>query len=280
MRHPEPVNGRALAIISVAICLALAAVVIAIVLAKSRAQKRDLSAPIAYESYDERATHMGWTMPGAPSRAEPTSEPSASDANQSLPPPLMSTAPSEPRASAAPQSAPAPQPNVVVIPEPAPAALIVNATPEVPSATNHAAQGSPTPNHQNPNSASESVARGEEPCGPTVCTGGRVCCNASCGTCVEPGQKCSQAVCGMDPLPQSTPCGMNTCNVGDVCCNASCGTCTKFGESCDQRQCDDAIQYPYSQSCGLTTCNVGMVCCNPSCGICAAPGEPCSQNAC
>jgi hypothetical protein len=119
-----------------------------------------------------------------------------------------------------------------------------------------------------------------QPCGSAVCSPGKVCCNASCGTCVDPGQKCSQLVCGMSVSPESTLCGSATCNVGEVCCNASCGTCTRPGQTCDTKPCDNAIQYPFSQSCGMSTCNVGSVCCNPSCGICAPPGEPCSQQAC
>ncbi|MEI9937745.1 MAG: hypothetical protein WDO69_11050 [Pseudomonadota bacterium] len=117
-------------------------------------------------------------------------------------------------------------------------------------------------------------------CGKTTCRPGQVCCNASCGTCVDPGERCDQFVCGMNASTQSEACGPNTCNTGQVCCNVSCGTCAPPGVNCDQRQCDDAIQIPSSPLCGLATCNVGTVCCNPSCGICAPFGVPCSQRPC
>jgi hypothetical protein len=118
-------------------------------------------------------------------------------------------------------------------------------------------------------------------CGTARCAPGKVCCNASCGTCTAPGERCSQRVCGMNPLNESQSCGPATCNVGEVCCNASCGTCVRPGGTCDTtRRCSSEITFPESQSCGMQTCNVGLVCCNPSCGICAPPGEPCSQDAC
>ncbi len=118
-------------------------------------------------------------------------------------------------------------------------------------------------------------------CGTTQCAPGKVCCNASCGTCTDPGERCSQRVCGMNPFNESQSCGPSTCNVGEVCCNPSCGTCVHPGDACDTtRRCSSEITFPDSQSCGMQTCNVGLVCCNPSCGICAPPGEPCSQDAC
>jgi hypothetical protein len=36
---------------------------------------------------------------------------------------------------------------------------------------------------------------GVTPCGDTVCRHGQECCNASCGTCVDPGTMCSQIAC-------------------------------------------------------------------------------------
>ena len=117
-------------------------------------------------------------------------------------------------------------------------------------------------------------------CGATTCAPGKVCCNASCGICTDPGQSCSQRTCGMPFPPASTACGPVTCNVGQVCCNASCGICVSPGQTCDQRRCDDAITMPMSEYCGMMTCNVGFVCCNPSCGICTRPGEPCSREVC
>lgn len=125
------------------------------------------------------------------------------------------------------------------------------------------------------------VPQSGEQCGNNTCAPGLVCCNASCGTCTPPGEKCSQLVCGMPVVPSSVACGTSTCNVGELCCNPSCGTCTKPGEACDSaRRCGNEMTFPESQMCGMQTCNVGLVCCNPSCGICAPAGEPCSQRTC
>jgi hypothetical protein len=77
-----------------------------------------------------------------------------------------------------------------------------------------------------------------EPCGMDVCGPGLVCCNASCGTCVAPGQTCSQLSCSMTAYPLSAFCGRNTCSIDEVCCNLSCGICAAPGESCSQRVCD------------------------------------------
>ena len=118
-----------------------------------------------------------------------------------------------------------------------------------------------------------------EPCGASTCGPGQRCCNASCGTCTEPGQTCSPARCDV-PRATSAACGPSTCNAGQVCCNASCGICTAPGASCDAASCSGAPQIPSSVRCGSTQCNSGQVCCNPSCGICAAPGESCSTTPC
>ena len=75
------------------------------------------------------------------------------------------------------------------------------------------------------------------PCGAASCSGGTVCCNASCGICVLPGESCSPTACSGPTLPQLIPCGMNTCNSGQVCCNPSCGVCTLPGEKCSPEPC-------------------------------------------
>jgi hypothetical protein len=77
-----------------------------------------------------------------------------------------------------------------------------------------------------------------ERCGLATCPAGGVCCNASCGTCVLPGETCSQLSCSVPRYPISMPCGRNTCAVGEICCNASCGTCTLPDETCAQAVCD------------------------------------------
>lgn len=84
--------------------------------------------------------------------------------------------------------------------------------------------------------APEPLAAGE-PCGMGECPEGLVCCNESCGTCVAPGQTCSQLSCSMPAYPASAFCGRNTCSVGEVCCNISCGICAAPGESCSERIC-------------------------------------------
>ena len=261
IRHPGHVSSKTLTLVSVAICLALLATIVALIAVRSR----DAHVPIARETQEERELLMGWTELGAVAASDAKSAPLAPLAttpNQSLPPIEISMSVAE----TAPPTAPAGPAAPAVLPAPSPA-------------TTPAPTVNP-PNSAGPAAPASPVSRVEEPCGSAVCTDGKVCCNASCGTCAEPGQKCSQAVCGMSPLLESVPCGPNTCNTGQVCCNASCGTCTQPGQSCDTKECDDAIQYPASQSCGLMTCNVGNVCCNPSCGICAPPGEACSQRVC
>ncbi len=270
-RHPDHVSNRTLGLLSVALCLALVLLVIAVIVVRSRAGNSDVYAPIAHETQDERELRMGWSELGAVAAADAPPAPPTPSA--SLPESVVSTMPTQsPLMSTLP-----PAPNVPTPSASAPVAAAPEVATVAPAAPNAAAPSAP------PNVTVVQVANDEddeEPCGRSFCRGGLVCCNASCGTCVEPGQKCSQFVCGMSLSLESVACGQNTCNTGDVCCNASCGTCTKPGETCDTRPCDNAIQYPTSQACGMTTCNVGTVCCNPSCGICAAPGEPCSQSAC
>jgi hypothetical protein len=124
------------------------------------------------------------------------------------------------------------------------------------------------------------VAQAEVRCGSAMCRPGQACCNASCGICANPGEKCSQRDCSLASLSESALCGINTCNVGYVCCNPSCGICVRSGESCDSQICSNAIDYPISVTCGMSTCNVGMECCNASCGICAPPGQSCSKEPC
>jgi hypothetical protein len=76
-------------------------------------------------------------------------------------------------------------------------------------------------------------------CGPSTCNVGEVCCNASCGTCVHPGDACDTTRrCSSEiTFPDSQSCGMQTCNVGLVCCNPSCGICAPPGEPCSQDAC-------------------------------------------
>jgi hypothetical protein len=78
-----------------------------------------------------------------------------------------------------------------------------------------------------------------EQCGDVTCSAGLVCCNASCGTCVEPDGSCTLETCFDHPLPPIlAQCGPNTCAAGMVCCNESCGICTEPGGYCTQQSCD------------------------------------------
>jgi len=274
LHHPGHENGRTFALVSVAACLALAGAIVALIVSRRHVETRDLYVPIAHETDAERQLKMGWTELGAIAAADPPVA-SAAEPNQSLPPEAIS------KVSNA-------MPNVVVT---APVSIPQSAAEDGAAQSTNPPTINPTvarpevpaPTAVNPSAVAvppSAPARADVPCGPTTCTDGKVCCNASCGTCVEPGQKCSQAVCGMSASLDSVPCGPNTCNTGQICCNASCGTCVSPGQSCDTHECANAVQYPSSQTCGMSTCNTGSVCCNPSCGICAAPGEPCSQRAC
>jgi hypothetical protein len=75
-------------------------------------------------------------------------------------------------------------------------------------------------------------------CGPSTCSLGQVCCNASCGTCTAPGATCDQKRCdNAIQYPASQACGLTTCNIDSVCCNPSCGICTAPGDDCSQRAC-------------------------------------------
>lgn len=287
LRHPGHVSNRTFAFASVAICLALLAGIIALIVVRSHTRQPDLYVPIARDTQAERELRMGWTELGAVAAADPPPSAPAIEPNQSLPPLAVSPVAS----GAEPSSSQEPVAEAVntVQSAAAPVAVQVAAVPVAPQTAPSAAANGPAPNAAPIGAAASPApsanahatpAQSDEQCGPTACRDGQVCCNASCGTCVEPGQKCSQAVCGMNASVESVPCGPNTCNTGENCCNASCGTCVKPGQTCDLSECSGAIQYPHSETCGMSTCNVGTVCCNPSCGICAAPGEACSQRAC
>jgi hypothetical protein len=75
-------------------------------------------------------------------------------------------------------------------------------------------------------------------CGRNTCNTGQVCCNASCGVCVAPGETCDQQQCAGAPYtPTAVLCGKGQCNDGQVCCNPSCGICTAPGATCPNTQC-------------------------------------------
>lgn len=78
------------------------------------------------------------------------------------------------------------------------------------------------------------------PCGNTTCTGGQVCCNASCGICTDPGMFCTQQACGGP--------GTASCSKDSDCQAVSnyCGGC-----NCD----------PLLQGASLPVCTQGQVVC-------------------
>src|SRR5690348_3211390 len=63
------------------------------------------------------------------------------------------------------------------------------------------------------------------PCGTKVCTGGFVCCNASCSICAPKGDKCVEIFCSPLPekrqedVPQPGQCGPKVCGPNQRCCN-------------------------------------------------------------
>ena len=73
-------------------------------------------------------------------------------------------------------------------------------------------------------------------CGAAVCKPGLECCNASCGTCVEPGKGCTKQFC-LPPVPVDQQCGSNVCAKGQFCCNRSCGICAPIDGACTQQFC-------------------------------------------
>jgi hypothetical protein len=253
--------GQSIAIIlaAVAVCLLLAVAVFALVPTES-APRLEL---VTAESLTDR--------PSAPPTLPPDSVPAQG-------------APVEPVVTSEPTQAIAPSPPEAGIPD---AALPPDAAPTDASPTDASPVEAGPVDASTVESADaalpEADAREPEgvPCGTTTCPPDKVCCNASCGTCTNPGELCDQLVCGMSVAPVSVSCGWNTCNVGERCCNPSCGLCVAPGETCDERRrCSGEIEYPQSQVCGMQTCNVGFVCCNPSCGVCKRHGEPCSQEPC
>jgi len=283
--HPQlPHNTRLFAWISVAVCLAFAGGLVLFALLRSRQQPLASEIRAANEAREKQRLVEGWSELGALAALDER----AAHAPATSPPPNGNDEPlanpSAPSRNAAQPEPPAPSDASVPDARPTDLAAMAPTTPTaVANTTGNAVQTTPQKSTSTPSprvAASAAPASGES-CGAVTCASGEVCCNASCGTCTPPGQKCSQMVCGMSAWPASVQCGSATCNVGDVCCNASCGTCVHPGMTCDTSPCENAIQDPNSPTCGLkATCNVGNVCCNPSCGICAPPGEACSQTPC
>jgi hypothetical protein len=69
-------------------------------------------------------------------------------------------------------------------------------------------------------------------CGPATCGRGEVCCNASCGTCVLPGEGCDPGECLPDGGPSSDGGMVGRCGDDDDCGG---------GSTCCQLDCDGAL---------------------------------------
>ena len=236
---------RSLASISVALCLAIAGLAIAVGIVRDQratADERTREAVQREELKDGWSTLSALAAQHSPSVSAPAA-PQPTERNVVIVnvPPAVATSPAVvapqavPAAPAAAAAAPVPAPALDTAASPAPSAPAMG----VAASTSQAAPAEPAPSAAPPPAPN----------------------NLSL------------------PL-DSAMCGPNTCNSGMVCCNASCGICAAPGASCDTRLCDNPITYPASQSCGLSTCNIDSVCCNASCGICTAPGQTCSQQAC
>lgn len=74
-------------------------------------------------------------------------------------------------------------------------------------------------------------AGASEPCGPTLCEPGLVCCNASCGICAAPGEGCSTVAC-VDECTSNDDCAATEyCARPDDAC-AGPGTCAPRPTDC------------------------------------------------
>ncbi|MET0791570.1 MAG: hypothetical protein ABW061_08625 [Polyangiaceae bacterium] len=222
-------SRRSIASISVALCLALAGLAIAVGIVRGQratADARTRDAVQREELKDGWSTLSALAAQHSPSVTAPAA-PQPTERNVvivNVPPPVATSA-----AVVAPQ---------VVAPT-ASAPVSAAAAPATPSAApvaeSAAAQtaSSAAPIVPNSSYSADSVL-----CGPNTCNSGMVCCNPSCGICTAPGATCDTSLCS-NPItyPASQSCGLSTCNIDSVCCNVSCGICTAPGESCSQRAC-------------------------------------------
>lgn len=107
---------------------------------------------------------------------------------------------------------------------------------------------------------SSSHTAGGEPCGPTRCSAGELCCNASCGICIAPGGSCPDIACADAGGPGPAHCGDEVCGAGERCC-AGCPGESPF---CASGSCPDIACPPPA----CEGCAPGQECC-PAC-----PGQP------
>ncbi|NOY90055.1 MAG: hypothetical protein GXP55_02515 [Deltaproteobacteria bacterium] len=114
-------------------------------------------------------------------------------------------------------------------------------------------------------------------CGASTCSGGQVCCNASCGICADPGEGCIAIACTDAGLPDAGSCGATTCGGGEQCCtgctpdDAFCMS-TSSGVACPDYAC------PPPPICGDTACGPSDICCDNPCDgttFCSSAGAGC-----
>ncbi|HJL15523.1 MAG TPA: hypothetical protein RMH99_07710 [Sandaracinaceae bacterium LLY-WYZ-13_1] len=139
-------------------------------------------------------------------------------------------------------------------------------------------------------------AGGGEPCGPTTCDPGTVCCNASCGICTGPGEGCPAIACRDAGAPTDgggSACGDGTCAVGERCCPGCApdeGWCAPAGSPCPRPACP--LDAGVGRSCGGfggATCDEDEVCDYPdgsscggddSTGVCIPRPDGCPEPVC
>ena len=123
------------------------------------------------------------------------------------------------------------------------------------------------------------------PCGNVTCAEGQYCCNASCGTCVAPGEGCTAIACenpgtGGSGGTSSGPelCGHRLCVGNESCCNASCGTCTPPGIDCTDQACPPNCEAMDATGVGPCDAEIGYVWDGDSCDSvsgCDCAGQDC-----
>lgn len=117
---------------------------------------------------------------------------------------------------------------------------------------------------------------GGEACGPVTCAAGQVCCNASCGICLAPGESCPAIACA-DGGPGEIYCGtagLDPCP-GDMFCD--------YGPSCGEGD-EGGICRPPPSTCpedcpGVCGCD-GLPYCNSCLANAAGTSAPAETGPC
>lgn len=131
-------------------------------------------------------------------------------------------------------------------------------------------------------------------CGARTCGNSQVCCNESCGICVDDDPvdpvACTKQACEEHPRFKNPPSGDVVCPA--VKCIAPCpAECPTKEDGCITRDtflvsgcpgCEQFVRCAREkETCGENRCGPGQYCCNPSCGICAdAFGGFCTLQIC